>query len=125
MFTRRHFLKTWAALPVALQSQHVLARQLSDKPIRLLVATPGRLIDHLKAGRVKLNTVHTLVLDEADRMLDMGFIEDIETIIERLPKERQTLLFSATLDGSVARLAERMMREPQRIEIAGHRQKHA
>ena len=70
----------------------------------MLVATPGRLIDHLQAGRVKLNTVHTLVLDEADRMLDMGFIEDIETIVGRLPAERQTLLFSATLDGTIAKL---------------------
>ncbi|MDQ6214996.1 DEAD/DEAH box helicase, partial [Achromobacter insolitus] len=95
-----------------------------SRRVDVLVATPGRLIDHLNSGRVKLNTVHTLVLDEADRMLDMGFIEDIETIVSRLPEGRQTLLFSATLDGTVAKLASRMMREPQRIEIAGHKEKH-
>ncbi|WP_459616079.1 DEAD/DEAH box helicase [Bordetella sp. 2513F-2] len=95
-----------------------------SRRVDVLVATPGRLIDHLQAGRVKLGQVHTLVLDEADRMLDMGFIEDIETIVGRLPAERQTLLFSATLDGTVARLAARMMRDPQRIEVSGHRQKH-
>ncbi|ANN79861.1 DEAD/DEAH box helicase [Bordetella flabilis] len=96
-----------------------------SRRVDVVVATPGRLIDHLQSGRVKLNTVHTLVLDEADRMLDMGFIEDIETIVGRLPAERQTLLFSATLDGTVAKLAAKMMRDPQRIEIAGQKQQHA
>lgn len=98
-------------------------RALSRR-VDVLVATPGRLIDHIQSRRVDLSTVHTLVLDEADRMLDMGFIEDIETIVAATPASRQTLLFSATLDGSVARLAERMMREPKRIDISGARDKH-
>jgi len=99
-------------------------RMLSRR-VDVLVATPGRLIDHIQAKRVDLSTVHTLVLDEADRMLDMGFIEDIEAIVSHTPASRQTLLFSATLDGSVAKLAAGMMREPQRISIADHRQQHA
>ncbi|MGE4126304.1 MAG: DEAD/DEAH box helicase [Pusillimonas sp.] len=96
-----------------------------SRRVDVLVATPGRLIDHLQARRVDLSTVHTLVLDEADRMLDMGFIEDIETIVASTPKTRQTLLFSATLDGSIARLASQMMRDPQRIEVSGHKEKHS
>jgi superfamily II DNA/RNA helicase len=96
-----------------------------SRRVDVLVATPGRLIDHLQAKRVNLSTVHTLVLDEADRMLDMGFIEDIETIVASTPQERQTLLFSATLDGTIARLAATMMRDPQRIEISGQKQKHS
>jgi superfamily II DNA/RNA helicase len=95
-----------------------------SRRVDVLVATPGRLLDHLQSGRVKLDTVHTLVLDEADRMLDMGFIEDIETIVGRLPTDRQTLLFSATLDGTIAKLAAKMMRSPQRIELAGSKEKH-
>ena len=93
--------------------------------VDVLVATPGRLIDHLQAKRVNLSTVHTLILDEADRMLDMGFIEDIEAIVARIGAERQTLLFSATLDGTVAKLAAGMMRDPQRIEISHAHQRHA
>ena len=98
-------------------------KQLSRR-VDVLVATPGRLIDHLQARRVNLSTVQTLVLDEADRMLDMGFIEDIETIVAATPAERQTLLFSATLDGTIARLARDMLKAPLRIEVSGHKQQH-
>ncbi len=95
-----------------------------SRRVDVLVATPGRLIDHLQARRVNLSTVQTLVLDEADRMLDMGFIEDIETIVAATPGDRQTLLFSATLDGTIAQLARDMLNEPLRIEVSGHKQKH-
>lgn len=95
-----------------------------SRRVDVLVATPGRLIDHLQAGRVNLSEIHTLVLDEADRMLDMGFIEDIESIVAQTPASRQTLLFSATLDGSIARLAGKMMRNPVAIEISHRTDNH-
>lgn len=88
------------------------------RPVDIVIATPGRLRDHLDRGRVDLARVEVLVLDEADRMLDMGFVEDIEDIVARTPAARQTLLFSATLDGVVGRLAQRVTRAAQRIEIA-------
>ena len=96
-----------------------------SRRVDVLVATPGRLIDHLQAKRVNLSTVHTLVLDEADRMLDMGFIEDIETIVARTPESRQTLLFSATLDGTIARLGAEMMRDPEQIQLTTQKSKHS
>jgi len=95
-----------------------------SRRVDVLVATPGRLIDHLQAGRVKLSGVRTLVLDEADRMLDMGFIEAIETIVASTPASRQTLLFSATMDATMTGLARRMLREPQRISISSPKQQH-
>ncbi|GGX88557.1 DEAD/DEAH box helicase [Vogesella alkaliphila] len=89
-----------------------------SRPVDIIVATPGRLMDHMRSGRIDFSRLEMLILDEADRMLDMGFIEDIETIVAATPAERQTLLFSATLDGIVGRMAEKMTRSPQRIEIA-------
>ncbi|MDD3434028.1 MAG: DEAD/DEAH box helicase, partial [Tepidiphilus sp.] len=91
-------------------------RDLSG-PVDVIVATPGRLMDHMQQRTVSLDGIEALVLDEADRMLDMGFIDDIRAIAESLPASRQTLLFSATLDGVVGRLALSLTHEPQRIEI--------
>jgi superfamily II DNA/RNA helicase len=89
-----------------------------DKPVDVVIATPGRLKDHMDRGSVELGRVELLVLDEADRMLDMGFQEEIDAIVARAPAERQTLLFSATLAGVVGRLASRVTRDATRIELA-------
>ena len=87
----------------------------------IIVATPGRLIDHLERGRIDLSTLEVLVLDEADRMLDMGFVDDVERIALLAPKTRQTVLFSATFDGAIARLSARLMRDAVRIDIQSDR----
>jgi ATP-dependent RNA helicase RhlE len=84
----------------------------------VLVATPGRLLDHIEQGIVDLSKVEILVLDEADRMLDMGFIRDIRRIIEMVPKRRQTLLFSATFSDEIRRLADGILHEPAFIQVA-------
>ncbi|MEN9559033.1 MAG: hypothetical protein RLZZ502_244, partial [Pseudomonadota bacterium] len=86
--------------------------------IEILIATPGRLLDHVEQKTVFLNQVQILVLDEADRMLDMGFIPDVKRILSLLPKERQSLLFSATFSNDIKKLADEMLREPQLIEVA-------
>ncbi|HWI35641.1 MAG TPA: DEAD/DEAH box helicase [Burkholderiales bacterium] len=91
----------------------------------IVIATPGRLKDHLDRGSVELARVELLVLDEADRMLDMGFQEEIDAIIARIPTERQTLLFSATLSGVTGKLAARVTRNPKRIEITQREQAKA
>jgi ATP-dependent RNA helicase RhlE len=85
--------------------------------VDVLVATPGRLLDLVKSNALRLGDVEFLVLDEADRMLDMGFIHDIRKIIAKLPVERQTLLFSATMPGAITELAARMLRNPARVAV--------
>jgi len=98
--------------------------QLLSRNPEILVATPGRLIDHMDSGKIDFSQLEILVLDEADRMLDMGFIEDIEKIVAATPAGRQTMLFSATLDGVVGNMARRITRDPQVIQIASAGNKH-
>jgi ATP-dependent RNA helicase DeaD len=85
--------------------------------VQVVVGTPGRLLDHIRRGTLQLSGVRTVILDEADEMLDMGFIEDIEMILRETPQERQTALFSATMPKPVVQLAQRYMRDPQRITV--------
>ncbi|MFD0949017.1 DEAD/DEAH box helicase [Paraperlucidibaca wandonensis] len=99
------------------------ARQL-QRPVDVMVATPGRLLDLMNRGTITLDRVEVLVLDEADRMLDLGFIDDVELIAEQAPAERQTLLFSATLENRIATLAARVMRDPERLQISSQTAKH-
>ncbi len=86
--------------------------------VDVLVATPGRLLDMMKLGHLQLHAVEFFVLDEADRMLDMGFIPDVKKITAALPKRRQTALFSATMPKSIQGLADALLRDPVRIEAA-------
>ncbi|MGX4640037.1 DEAD/DEAH box helicase [Massilia sp. SYSU DXS3249] len=98
--------------------------QLLSKNPEILVATPGRLIDHMESGKIDFSQLEILVLDEADRMLDMGFIEDIEKIVAATPDSRQTMLFSATLDGVVGNMARRITKDPLTIQIASGTKRH-
>jgi ATP-dependent RNA helicase RhlE len=86
--------------------------------VDIVVATPGRLLDHAGQGHIDLSRIELLVLDEADRMLDMGFIHDIRRVLKLLPSRRQNLLFSATYTTEIERLANGLLRDPQRIEVA-------
>jgi ATP-dependent RNA helicase RhlE len=92
------------------------------KGVEILVATPGRLLDHVENKSVHFNAVQALVLDEADRMLDMGFIPDIKRILNMLPQERQSLLFSATFSEEIKRLADSMLKSPVLVEVARRNQ---
>jgi ATP-dependent RNA helicase DeaD len=88
-----------------------------ERGVDVVIATPGRAVDHLGRGTLTLENVETVVLDEADEMLDMGFAEDIETILAAAPEQRQTVLFSATMPPRLGRIAAQHLRDPERIEI--------
>ncbi|HSQ76006.1 MAG TPA: DEAD/DEAH box helicase [Bacteroidota bacterium] len=94
---------------------------LIRRGIDVVIATPGRLLDHLQRRSIDLSAIQVLVLDEADRMLDMGFIHDVRTIIAALPADRQTMLFSATMPDEIATLAAEVLRNPETIEVGERR----
>src|SRR3954471_6591089 len=96
-------------------------REEAARGVDIVVATPGRLLDHLGQGTMRLDKVNVLVLDEVDRMLDMGFMPDVRRIVEKISKDRQTLLFSATLPPEIERLAAWVLRDPTLVEIGVRR----
>jgi len=114
-FSRYSMLKV---LPV--YGGEPVQRQISalERGVHIVVGTPGRIIDHLKRGTLNLSSVKIVVLDEADRMLDMGFIDDIEYVLSKVPANRQTSLFSATIDQSVMNVCHRYMKRPEKILVS-------
>jgi len=86
----------------------------------VVVGTPGRILDHMQRGTIDFSNVKTIVLDEADIMLDMGFIDDVQRIISKCPEDRQTMMFSATIHGALSRLTKRYMKNPEKISVESH-----
>ena len=114
LFGKPHSLKTSCIIGgVPMGPQRT---ELRDHP-DIIVATPGRLVDHMERGEVSLSHIEQLVLDEADHMLDLGFMPQISRILKVLPKKRQTMMFSATMPGSIERLARQFLSDPERIDI--------
>ncbi len=112
----RH-LRLRSALAIGGVSMGAQVRSLLNG-VDVLVATPGRLLDLVKGNALRLDEVECLVLDEADRMLDMGFIHDIRKIVAKLPAQRQTLMFSATMPRAIAELAAHMLHDPVKVSVA-------
>ncbi len=112
-----HAFQLKCAVLIGGESMYGQIQELRRNP-RIIIATPGRLIDHLQERRVQLNDIKVLVLDEADRMLDMGFAPQLNQILKTVPKERQTLLFSATMPPSILKMASTYMTLPLRVEVA-------
>lgn len=114
LFGKGHHLKTTCLIGGVAMGPQLTA--LKNRP-DIVVATPGRLIDHLERRSIQLNQVQELVLDEADHMLDMGFMPQVETILRALPTNRHTMMFSATMPGPIERLTKRFLKDPARIDI--------
>ena len=116
----RLFAKYTKLKVLAIYGGEPIHRQIRalENGVHIVVGTPGRLIDLINRGALNLHSIKIAVLDEADRMLDMGFIEDIEYILRRTPKTRQTSLFSATIDGTVLRICNRYMKNPEEILVS-------
>jgi ATP-dependent RNA helicase DeaD len=106
------------ALPIYGGQSIDLQLRALRRGVHIVVGTPGRLLDHMRRGTLDLSAVRTIVLDEADEMLNMGFIEDIEAILQAVPETRQTALFSATMPHEIVALAQRYMRTPEQIKVA-------
>lgn len=117
MQTYARHMKGFHVLPIyGGQSMGIQLRQLQRNP-QVIVGTPGRILDHIRRGTLKLSALTSLVLDEADEMLRMGFIDDVETILQETPEERQVALFSATMPGPIHRVAKRYLKDPVEIRI--------
>ena len=115
--TYGRFLNLKLAVILGGVNQNTQVRNMS-KGVDILVATPGRLLDLVQQKHINLGAVNTLIVDEADRMLDMGFIRDVRKLVAMLPRERQSMLFSATMPDDIVKLTHDMLRQPERIEVA-------
>ncbi len=118
------FLPSLAVVSIVGGVPYQKQRAKMNRPVDIMVATPGRLMDYMRQGSLDLRRIEVLILDEADRMLDMGFRDDVLAIAEALPQPRQTMLFSATIDATIEKIARQLLREPVRIEITPQRAKH-
>lgn len=114
------FLKVNSVTLLGGMPYHKQLKALS-RPLDIIIATPGRLMDHMERGRVNLSDIEMLILDEADRMLDMGFIDDVNFIASKLPQDRQTLLFSATVDNRLAQVIRNLLKSPVRIDLSNEK----
>jgi len=113
-------LTDFHVLPIYGGQDYSIQIRALQRGVHVIVATPGRIMDHMRRGTLRLESIATLVLDEADEMLRMGFIDDIEWILQHIPEQRQTALFSATLPTPIRHIAEKHLRDPLRIAIKTH-----